>query len=373
MTLHVQNDRAETAVCDEVPKAPGVDQLIVIWSRVLNISPICPDSNFFDLGGDSFLAMTMLLEIESHTGINVPFTAIYDAPTPESLAAFLEKQTPDFSPLVCLKSGKKARPFFIVHGIGGTVMELVKLAALIDYEGAVYAIQAKGVDGSDQPLSSVEEMAAYYVAAVRQIQPHGPYLIAGYSFGGLVAVEMGRLLQQQGQVVSDLLFIDSYAHPRTWPWLSRVEVRWRRFKHRAGLIARHPVREGLSYARLTIMQVKARFRRHRSRADSAVNWLGDQTRSLTPTLRLVHAAGEMALDAYVPRPYTGNILFLKAESPDPHFPARPNRIWEPLVKGMAVHTVKGNHYSVVSDHVSSIATQISLCLRDIRKSLGSTT
>jgi acetoacetyl-CoA synthetase len=373
MTVHVQNDRAETAIGDEAPKPPSVDQVIAIWSRVLNISPICRDSNFFDLGGDSFLAMTMLLEVERETGVNVPFTAIYDAPTAESLAAFLQKPTPEFCPLVCLKSGERAPAFFIVHGIGGTVMELVKLGALIDYQGPVYAIQAKGVDGSVQPLSNVQEIAKYYAAAVRRIQPDGPYLIAGYSFGGLVAIEMGRLLKQQGEVVGDLVLIDSYAHPRTWPWRSRLAVRWRRFKSRAGLIAKHPLREGMSYARLTVTQAKARSRRYGDRANSVVNWLGDQTCSLTPTLRLVHAAGEMALDSYAPRPYPGNILFLRAERSAPQFPTQPKRIWRRLVRTITVHTVKGDHYSVVGDHVSSIAARISLCLSDMLKALSVTT
>ena len=181
---------------------------------------------------------------------------------------------------------------------------------------------------------------------------------------------MGRQLKQQGQAVGDPLLIDSYAHPRTWPWQARLEVRWRRFKCRAGLIAKHPLREGVSYVRLTVTQTKARLRRRGGRANSVSNWLGDQTRFLTPTLRLVHAAAEMALDTYTPRPYPGNILFLRAESADPHFPMRPNRIWAPLVQSMTTYTVKGNHYSMVSDHALSIAARISLCLREARGTRG---
>jgi acetoacetyl-CoA synthetase len=342
----------------------SVDRLTAIWSRVLDVAPVLPDSNFFDLGGDSFLAMTMLLEIERETGVTVPFTAIYDAPTVELLAAFLGKQAPKFSPLVCLKSGGAAPPLFIVHGIGGTVMELTKLGSLIDYAGAVYAIQAKGVDGLDVPLSKVEDMADYYVAAIREVQSEGPYFLAGYSFGGLVAVEMSRRLKDMGQQIGLLVLIDAYAHPRTWPLRTRLAVRWRRLRHRMSLVARHPLRETQTYVQLALAQFKRRLRRQGEKRSSVTSWLGDHTRALTPALRLVHAAGEMAVDAYVPRPYPGKLTFLRAERSDPRFPSNPEPVWKPLTEATAIHTVKGDHFSAVGEHIASIAARLSLCLKE---------
>jgi thioesterase domain-containing protein/acyl carrier protein len=344
------------------PRLPTVDQLIAIWGRVLDVAPILPDSNFFDLGGDSFLAMTMLIEIERETGIGIPFTAFYEAPTVELLAAFVGKQAPKFSPLVRLKSGGAAPGLFIVHGIGGTVMELTKLGALIDYEGAVYAIQAKGVDGLGVPLSTVEDMASYYLAAIREIQPKGPYLLAGYSFGGLVALEMSRQLREKGQNIDLLVLIDSYAHPRTWPSRARLAVRWRRLMHRMSLLAEHPIRETHAYAQLTVAQFKRRLQGHAGHGRSVVNWLGDHMCQLTPALRRVRTADEMALDAYAPRYYPGKITFLRAERPDPAFPTDPEPIWEPLAQSVTVHTVKGNHFTVLVEHAGSIAARLSVCL-----------
>ncbi len=345
------------------PKLPTVDQLIAIWRRVLDTAPILPDTNFFDLGGDSFLAIRMLLEIERETGICLPFTAIYDAPTVELLAAFLRKQAPKFSPVVCLKSGGAMPGLFIVHGIGGTVMELTKLGRTIDYAGAVYAVQAKGLDGSDAPLSKVEDMAGYYLAAVREIQAQGPYLLAGYSLGGLVALEMGRQLTEMGQSIGLLVLIDSYAHPRTWPSRTRLGVRWRRLMNRMSLLAEHPMRETHAYAQLTVAQFKRRLQRHGGQGPSMANWLGDHARQLTPALRLVRAAGEMAFDAYAPCYYPGKIAFLRAESPDPAFPTHPEPIWEPLAQAVTVHTVKGDHFTILGEHVGSIAARLSVCLK----------
>ncbi len=102
-----------------------------IWSRLLQTSPIAPEDNFFDLGGDSLLAVNMFLEIERATGRHFEITTIYDAPTISELAGLMETETVrGFSSLVKLKSGEGA-PFFIVHGIGGTVVELASLGKAI--------------------------------------------------------------------------------------------------------------------------------------------------------------------------------------------------------------------------------------------------
>src|SRR5580693_676480 len=99
-----------------------VDRLCRIWSRVLKTSPVTAESDFFELGGDSLLAVNLLLEIERETGLSFPVTTIYDAPTVALQVELIagERQSA-FSPLVLLKSGVETAPLFIVHGIGGTV------------------------------------------------------------------------------------------------------------------------------------------------------------------------------------------------------------------------------------------------------------
>ena len=355
-------ESAAAAIENRTAVPPTVDRLIAIWTRVLQVSPIYPDTNFFDLGGDSLLAVGLLLEIERETGCSIPFTAIYDAPTVEALAAALEEQhMANFSPLVCLKEGEGAPPFFIVHGIGGTVMELSRLGKLIDYQGAVYGLQAKGLDGTEPPFDSIQDMAAYYLDAIREMQPTGPYFLSGYSFGGLVAVEMCRLLKLEGEEIGLLLLIDAYAHPRSWPLATRLAVRWRRLQHRRAELAGLPWRETASCA----FHAAARMLRLRhGRQDSVASWLRDHAPVLSPALRKVRAAGETALNAYVPSYYPGRITFLRAEIPDPVFPTKPAPIWRPLVTEFALHTVKGSHFTIVGEHVVSIAARLSQCLSD---------
>jgi acetoacetyl-CoA synthetase len=345
-----------------------IDRLIAIWTRVLQTSPIFPDSNFFDLGGDSLLAVGLFLEIEAVTGRSLPITTIYDAPTIAELVGLLDMQEkPKFSPLVRLKEGKGISPLFVVHGIGGTVMELSGLGKLIQTDNPVYAIQARGLDGAEPPLESVEDMAAYYVEAVRQHQPHGPYLLCGYSFGGLVALEMCRQLKQEQGEIGLLLMIDAYAHPRTWPLLPRLVVGWRRAQHRRAELAEQPLRETAAY----VWQRANRLLRIRNSTQStpgnaASRWLRDRKVNLPPALRKVREAGERALSAYVPRYYAGKVTFLRAEITDPVFPPNPTNIWRSLAQEFELHTVPGDHLSIIGEHADRIATRLSRCLAEIQ-------
>ena len=144
----------------------NVGLLLGIWRTVLRTDDVTADSNFFDLGGDSLLALTLFLEIERATGKHLPITAIYDAQTVAEQAQMLATDlAPEFSPLVLLKNGDSSAPLFIFHGVGGTVVEFAALGKLIDIPGEVYAVQAQGVDGTLPPLESVEAMADLYLAA----------------------------------------------------------------------------------------------------------------------------------------------------------------------------------------------------------------
>ena len=346
------------------PQRPEcIPGLIAIWTRVLRISPIFADSNFFDLGGDSLLALGLLLEVERETGVSLPITILYDAPTVCELAALIDTvKKPEFSPLVRLKEGEGAIPFFVVHGIGGTVMELARLGSLIQYDGPVFAIQAQGIDGTNAPLRTIEEMAEYYVDAVRAKQPVGPYRLGGYSFGGLVAVEMARRLQRAGEMIDLLTLIDAYPHPQTWPRRSRLAVSLGRVRHRCTTLRNQTWRKRASFA---IVLCKSLFtRKDRSRSDrpggvAARRWLRQRAINLSPDLRQVYAASEESLDSYSPLFYPGKIIFFRAEITNPLFPSDPGPIWRPLVQDIELHSVRGDHLTMIASDVGCLAEKLS--------------
>jgi acetoacetyl-CoA synthetase len=341
-------------------------RLTAIWSRALQLPSVDADANFFDLGGDSLMTVGMFLEIERDLGIKLPITAIYDAPTVADLAALIESEAPRaYDHFVTLKPGDDSAPFFIVHGVGGTVMELTKLGRLIRTPGAVYAIQARGLDGLAPPLERIEGMAALYVAEIRRRQPVGPYRIGGYSFGGVVALEMARLLGPEN--VARLVIIDAFAHPKTWPLKSRATVRARKLVCRAREYLRQPpARTAQALQRKLLGLFRDRAARKAERAAYINSWLGAVDPNLPLPLRQTRIAGDAALIAYTPQRYAGAITFIRAGRTGPVFPSDAANVWRRLTGGFELHTTEGDHRSILGEHAPALAERVSLCLAPSR-------
>jgi phthiocerol/phenolphthiocerol synthesis type-I polyketide synthase E len=188
-----------------------VKALLRIWQEQLGIERIEPDQNFFDLGGDSSLAVRMFAEIERTFGIKLPLATLYDAPTVAELAQLLrgEGSPPGWSPLVAIQTSGSRPPLFLMHGAGGTVLMYRDLSRHLGNDQPCYGLQALGLDGSSAPLTTIEEMAAVYAHEIRKTQPAGPYYIVGYCMGGTVAFEVAQQLQQQGETVALLAMLDT--------------------------------------------------------------------------------------------------------------------------------------------------------------------
>ncbi len=169
--------------------------------------------NIFDLGGTSLTAMRLVVLIEQRYGINVPLSEFVAAPTVAELAAILRAggATSGFDPLVPIRPQGSRRPVFFVHPMGGNVLCYVGLAKHLHPDQPFYALQAAGADPGTEPLRSVEELAARYIEAIRRVQPEGPYVIGGWSFGGFVAFEMARQLRAAGQEIARLVLLDTTA------------------------------------------------------------------------------------------------------------------------------------------------------------------
>lgn len=322
-----------------------------IWTRTLQARDIGRDDDFFDRGGDSLMAVGLFLEIEQAFGVRLPITAIYDAPTIASqLALIAAESAPGFSHLVLLKDGDMRAPFFIVHGVGGTVMEFASLGRHITDERAVYALQARGLDGAEPPLERIEAMAALYVDIVRAKQPRGPYYIGGYSFGGVVAMEMARLLGPEN--VARLIMIDAFAHPHSWPLRTRAQVRARKLISRARAFARAPLREARAFVQ----------RRTTDRATYVNNWLGAIDPNLPVGLRRTRIAGDAALIAYAPKPYAGRASFVRAGRTGTVFPSNPRHVYRGLIAEFELQTTEGDHRSILTEHAPALAQKIDALL-----------
>jgi len=186
-------------------------QLVKIWEDLFDISPVSVIDDFFEIGGDSLLGIRLMLSIQKNFGISLQLRSLFQNKTPEKLACIIrdDYSPPPWSPLVCLQSQGTKTPLFFVHASGGSAFDFIEIAMHMGTERPFYAIQPKGIEMGDAFHDTVEEMAADYVTATRNVQKKGPYLLGGWSFGATVAFEMARILEQAGETILLLIMIDT--------------------------------------------------------------------------------------------------------------------------------------------------------------------
>jgi amino acid adenylation domain-containing protein len=191
-----------------------------IWEEALGIHPIDVRHNFFDLGGHSLMALSIIAQIHREFGIVLPAATLFQAPTVEKLAEVMRERgdyTP-WTPLVPIQPEGTKRPFFCVAGGAGSVMYYQPLAAYLGNQQPFYGLQSRGLDGETPPFETVQEMAAHNIEALKTVQPEGPYVLGGHCFGAVIAFEMARQMVRSGEVISLLAVINVPA-----PNLSKVK------------------------------------------------------------------------------------------------------------------------------------------------------
>ena len=187
-------------------------QLIKLWERVLNVPTVGLQDNFFDLGGNSLGAVRLFSEMRQMFARSFPLSVLFQAPTVEKLADLIRKDgwSPNWASLVPIQPGGSKPPFFCVHGGGGNVLIYRELANCMAPDYPFYGLQARGLDGSSDYLTSTAAMAESYLRELRELQPVGPYYLGGFCMGGQVAFEMAQRLVRDGQQVNLLFTIDTH-------------------------------------------------------------------------------------------------------------------------------------------------------------------
>lgn len=321
----------------------STEKLISIWESVLGRSTVRDTDNFFALGGNPLLAVKLFDEISRCFGHELPPLVIYHAPTIASLGAVLEQeQLPQFSPLVPLKSGKDASPVFLAHGLRGSVLEFFDLVKLIETQDAIYGLQAIAENGGDFEFERIEEMAQFYVDAIQERQPRGPYRLVGYSLGGLVALEIAQRLSARGEKIASLVFLDVYPHESAIRPAQRARLVAQLVRHHRSIISGLPLISALSY--FLSSTERTRFA-PRGEAENFIR------KPYLEPLRLSTDKAYRALKRYRPNSYSGKIRFVKAAEASV-FPTDPAAVWAPWVQDLEVETAPGDHYRMLSRHAS---------------------
>lgn len=216
-----------TAVVTTDDRTEPVDELermlLDHWRSVLRRDDVGVNDNFFDLGGYSLLATRLFALIEQSTGRRLPVATLFEAPTVARLADVLRgDRSTAWTSLVPIQPSGPGQPFYYVTPYSISVLQLAQLGETLGREQPLYGLQPQGLDGEAPIHTTIEEMAAHYIAEVRSNQPEGPYAIGGHCSGSWVAFEMARQLEADGQEVNNLILVDQgppgVDRPKTAVW-----------------------------------------------------------------------------------------------------------------------------------------------------------
>ncbi|MFO7679635.1 MAG: SDR family NAD(P)-dependent oxidoreductase, partial [Chloroflexota bacterium] len=339
-----------------------------LWEELLGIQNVGVQDDFFELGGQSLIAVRFFARLKKIYGLDLSLATLFEAPTiaecaaivveelgeeilvetipepvegtvPESPTAPPEKRKRrEWSPLVTIEKGAAGkRPFFVVHGAGGNVLNFRDLSRYLGRERPFYGLQAVGVDGKQEPLPTIEAMAELYLPPILETQPDGPYLLGGYSGGGVIAYEMAQRLQALGKEVALVVLFDTF-HPGLGMKKKNFQERLADFRA-----------EGLAYlprhAQKSINRNWEQFNKENQLKQYAKqeDALPYELRNFKMTTSFLAAAAR-----YRPQPYSGKALLFTAEiTAEVYSHAGLDRGWRALAPNLEVVVIPGNHDSLI--------------------------
>ncbi|MEH1870988.1 non-ribosomal peptide synthetase [Nostoc sp.] len=371
--------------------APGTateSTLAKIWAEVLKVENVGIHDNFFDLGGNSLLAIRLLDQINKQFERDLPLSNLFLNQTIESLAIALSSKTDSlaWSPLVTIQANGSNPPFFCVHPIFGVVFPYYELAHQLGENQPFYGLQPIGIDG-ETPLTRIEDIASQYIEALRSVQPKGPYFIGGWSFGGWVAFEMAQQLENSGEEVALLAVLDTVAPIKSnLPSLSNalkfifttvVPYMWPFFLDYLCLITA-PSRNRINsltsrfynFQQLMRSLQKNLFSHFTQKEDATVNLISEKSKlrllsesAIIPMLRVFYANSQAVLN-YIPQVYPKRINLFRTRVQLNVTEREPSMGWDQLaVEGTEIHHIPGNHLTMLrKPHIQVLAAQLRACI-----------
>jgi amino acid adenylation domain-containing protein len=375
MTRH--GDREELVAARNTTE----EKLLNIWEELLNKHPIGVNDSFFELGGHSLIAVHMFTRINREFGVNLPLATLFQESTVEHLANVIQRTKTGrktWSSLIAIETQGDHSPFFCVHGLTGDILWFRELAQCLAPDYPFYGLQSHGLDGIQNPLARIEEMASSYVEEIRQLQPKGPYYLGGASFGGTVALEMAQQLLAQGEQVS-LLAIFDHSPPNikldndNGFLKRRMTIAFRIVKNFP-----HWFRE---FVKLGPSRMLSRINRilrliQKVKGQKGIDRVGqfdaedliDFAPELSAHRQQLITCNYQALKSYIPQPYAGQVTLFRALNRPLLNTYDPETGWQKLAPGRVdIYDIPSSHEGMFKKpQVAYLAEKLRACLEQVQ-------
>jgi thioesterase domain-containing protein/acyl carrier protein len=332
-----------------------------VWARALEREAVDADSDFYFHGGDHFLAPVMMRNLSEELGIELSVRDLEQARTIDKMTdlVYFEQTRIDRSTVVPLRNVHGVRaPLFMVHGVGGNVLGFYALARCLEEDQPVYGIQAQALLQDREAKLRLEDMAAQYVADMRQVWPEGPYHLLGFSFGGLVAYEIAQQLTAAGLEVGLLGMLDT-RQPQQMRGVPAQGPLHRRMYLRARLLYLRTYRRN---GRLKYLWRRLRERAQRVNYMYAAKTGQSQVASSVRNVREINYAAGVS---YGLKPYPGRVTLFKAEPVADELPLPEDLYWSSVAEGgVEIRQLPGDHGRILYEPgLSALANGLSKELR----------
>lgn len=339
-------------------------QLIEIWEEVLGVRPVGTRDDFFDLGGHSLLAVRLFARLEQCMGIRLPLSTLFETPTIEALAAVIQagRAPRAWCSLVPINSSGDKLPVFAVPGVGGNVLCYSELARLMGAEQPFYALQSRGLSGTEDPLTRIEDIAAAFLKEIRAVQPTGPYQLLGSCMGGIVAYEMAQQMRMAGEEVRLLVLLETWAPPGQARLRLQPSARARAALHIIASRCRLYVKTFADLrGRRRVEYLLDRLKMLRQMLAQRDVFRGDRSEL---HLQTVVQANLGAFAQYKPSLYTGRVVLFYASEKD-LMPNDPRLAWRNWISGdLEIRSVPGGDSGQMlrEPHVGTLARHVMACI-----------
>jgi len=281
------------------PVGSPTEQIIAeAFRQALNLGFVGPDDNFFELGGDSLLSIQLTLDLEARLNLSISPAELGQSPTPRQLAAMLEPASvPGADHLIVLQPSGQGAPVFCLPNIFGRSIDYVSLARRLP-DNPMYGFSLGALSETIIEKPSVPELTRAFLADIRKVQPAGPYIVSGYSFGGVTAYDLACTLEEEGEEVL-LILLDCPVFRRL-PTLRHL-VHWMRREWRAAVR-----RDGIKGALLGMYESRDTWLRNPRRVSlrHVPNWVPVAKRPLARAMMQARAD-------YDYRPFGGSAVVVQ--------------------------------------------------------------